>query len=112
MIIGTSCLLFKKESFIGGVVLHNVLGICAILLLILTLTYISLKMNWIKFLTHNATYIYLYQFCVMSLVTKIYTYFDRDIDGMYVCVVVLFTIIVAVLIRIFNSKIKNIFRSE
>lgn len=111
MIIGCSCLYLPKESFVGGVLLHNLLGICAMVALVLILTRIRIRSKIIDFLTRYAAYIYLYQFCVMVWMEKIYRALNRDIDYLYVLCVVVMTISIAYIVDCINKVIKSHLRS-
>ena len=106
-IMGVSCLLLPKESLVGGLILHNFLGLCAMLILVLVIGFFDVNFRIVDYLTKNATYIYLYQFGVMSVMSSIYVYYDRPIDGLYVCTVVVLTIIIATLIRNLNMGLRK-----
>lgn len=103
-IVSSICVFTPKDSFVGGIVLHNILGICAMYLLIIVICVLDVKkIKFLRFLTENATYLYLYQFCVMDIMQDIYRKINRPVDGIYVIAVLSFTVVLAVGIKNMNK---------
>lgn len=110
-VVSLICVTLPQKSFIGGVVLHNVLGCGFLILLTFILFIVDLKqIKGIRFLTRYSTNIYLYQFCIMTIVTTIYQMYNTSIDGIYVLVVVFLIIILAIFMEHFNLLITKIIK--
>ena len=106
--LSSLCMIMKKESFVGGIILHNLFGICCMIILVMALKIIDVrKAKLLSFFTGIATYIYLYQFVVMKGLSRLYQINNRSVDALYVIVAVLVTIIIAFLIKSFNMLIEE-----
>lgn len=102
------CIKMPKESFVGGIWLHNILGICSILLLIILLSFVKYKeIKVLKFITKNSTFIYLYQFCVMMIIKEIYAKTGRNIDWLYVLLVLITSVILSEMVFLLNTYISK-----
>lgn len=102
------CIVMPRESFIGGVLLHNILGICAMIILIIVLCYLDVKkIRCLKLLTGIATYIYLYQFCVLKIIYELYKNANHGIDWKYVLLVLFFTVTLAAMVNYVNKLLKK-----
>lgn len=93
----TVCVLMPKDSFIGGVILHNCLGVGCMFLLVKFLKYINTnRLIFLCLVTKYSPYIYLYQFGVMSILLVIYKERGKAVDSMYVFWVMAATFALAV----------------
>lgn len=103
------CLKMPSGSFIGGCILHNLVGICILSVIPIWAYYIDYtKIPIIGHLTKYSTEIYLYQFIVLSIVVAKYQVYNKKIDLSYVCIVVLITVLLAILMHFVNKMISGV----
>lgn len=68
------CLKMPQGSFVGGIILHNIIGICVMTIIALFAHYIDYKkIPIVGFLTSYSTEIYLYQFMMLTICAEVYT---------------------------------------
>lgn len=95
-----SCISLKmpQGSFIGGVILHNMVGICVMSIIAIWAHFIDYrKIPIVGWLTKYSTEIYLYQFMILGIFAELYKRWNHDIDLLYVGLVVIFTLVLAVI---------------
>lgn len=105
LLLSSICIRMPKEDFCGGVVLHNLCGICC-MLLIVVICYIAdiSKVYILRLLSKISAFIYLYQFCML----KIMLAYNENVTLMYVLEVFVGTILLATFIYGLNKQIKRL----
>lgn len=105
----TICILMPKDSFVGGVVLHNCLGMGCMSLLIIFLKYVNVnRLIFLRPIIKRSVYIYLYQFGVMSVMSALYKEKGKTIDSMYVLLVVVITFALATGVYYMNFLVNRL----
>lgn len=103
---GCICLRMPPGSFVGGCLLHNLVGICLITFIAVWSIYLDFTRIWVlKYLTQYSAEIYLYQFMVLGLFKNIYIKHGHAIDYTYVFIVLLSTLAFAIVMHWVNRKI-------
>lgn len=94
-LVGLGCCVSLKlpDSNWVGVLLKNLMGICIMSLVVEIVTYINpynipIIKSILSFLTERSLEIYLYQFCILDIVKRLYVVNSMQIDFSYVLVVV------------------------
>lgn len=103
-------LVLPQDSFWGGIVLRNLMGICIMSVVTLGVSAVDFKEvplvgAVISFLTRYSTEIYLYQFCWLDIITKLYHREQQRIDIGYIAVVTGMTLLTALVFRPIDSRI-------
>ena len=98
-------LVLPQDSFWGGIVLRNLMGICIMSVVTLGVSAVEFKEvplvgAVISFLTR-----YLYQFCWLDIITKLYHREQQRIDIGYIAVVTGMTLLTALVFRPIDSRI-------
>ena len=95
LLVGMGCCVSLKlpDTNWGGALLKNLMGICVMALVTEFVVFISpqdipILGRIISFLTKRSTEVYLYQFCLLSIVAELYARNNMEIDISYILVVV------------------------
>lgn len=105
-----SCISLKmpQGSFIGGVILHNVVGICVMSIIAIWAHFIDYrKIPIVGWLTKYSTEIYLYQFMILGILVELYKRWNHNIDLSYVGLVVVSTVALAVIMHYLDEIISK-----
>lgn len=108
------CMKMPQGSFIGGCILHNVLGISLMTIIAIWAHYIDYtKIPIIGWFTPISAEIYLYQFCILSVIGATFMRYQRTIDSYYVVCVVFCTLVIAYFMNLINRSVFNcIFKNK
>lgn len=102
--ISCICLKMPKGSFWGGIVLHNLIGICIMTIVFIWSHYMDFrKISIIGRFTKYATEIYLYQFVCISIIKNLFIENELEINIFFVITAVITTIGVAVVMHNVNN---------
>ena len=105
-----SCISLKLPagSFLGGVILHNLLGISIMSIVAIWSHTISFQ-NWklLKKLTKYSTEIYLYQFEALYICYYFYDLYGHSVDIFYVILVVMLTLLLALIMKRIDDGISK-----
>lgn len=97
-------LAFPRDSFLGGVILKNIMGICIMTVVTVMVSIVDIRKipvvgAVILFLTGYSTEIYLYQFCWLDIIARLYERSGVEINIGYIVLVTGVTVLTAVVMR-------------
>lgn len=97
-------LALPRDSFLGGVILKNIMGICIMMVVTVIVSVIDIGKipvigTVILFLTGYSTEIYLYQFCWLDIIERLYEKNGMEINTGYIVLVTGVTVLTAMVMR-------------
>ena len=97
-------LALPRDSFLGGVILKNIMGICIMTVVTVMVSIVDIRKipvvgAVILFLTVYSTEIYLYQFCWLDIIARLYERNGVEINIGYIVLVTGVTVLTAVVMR-------------
>ncbi len=97
-------LALPRDSFLGGVILKNIMGICIMTVVTVMVSIVDIRKipvvgAVILFLTGYSTEIYLYQFCWLDIIARLYERSGVEINIGYIVLVTGVTVLTAVVMR-------------
>lgn len=110
IIAGISCLSLKmpRDSFIGGVIMHNTLAIGIMSVVAIWAHYIDYtKIPILDKLTDLSTEIYLYQFVALNIVFELFARKGLSVNMLYVLFVLIGTILLAIVMHFVDKFISK-----
>ena len=106
-----SCISLKmpQGSFVGGVILHNIVGISVMTVVVLWAHRVEFRsIPVIGFLTKYSTEIYLYQFVVLNILYEIFLRYKLEINVVYIVMTLICTMALAfVMKKVDNMVLKS-----